>query len=788
MKMMLKKITAAILLSATLLSAFVMAPITASATSAAYQSTVPTTPISIDGAAGTDEVWSSIDDSSALRFNVWQSDYGTEADTTVTEDATVAGTVKIANDGSYIYFYITPEGNYRNEISLRIVYGEDELYYNQRIWLNAPNKVCSHEGLYGITGNAFPVAKDSGQAIFEGRYEMPEALKTAVSQGDVNIKIALFLQTGRLADNTNTGGTNVDWNDGLALEGCRFYTDDTALNYGKTVTLKQAEPAQAPIFSSALTQSPVTIDGAAATDEVWSSIDTANVLKLDAWKAKAADASANATATNVPTVKIANDYEYLYIYLETDKFTKSNNDSGKRVWFTIDYGYSEGTDDLIHYQWYTDKERNAYDGSTAQYCVEFKEDTPFSGGVIEAKFAIPNAVRNELSGKDVEIKLSVYLQNAMQADMTAESGWEAGFTSSTGEFKGQSEETVGDRVLLKQAQPSASSLPINVSSVKTDTPITIDGKATSGEIWSGVSAVKMSTWVNDITMVNRIDNAEAAPSVKIANDGDFVYILYEASYMEKRSVSFQIGFNGANGIKGDEKNVLGEWVEIELWTDADRGSKNTSSGLNTLKWNSEDVYAANSDMKQHTAWHIYNPSDAKNGSVEIRIPIPESVKSQIASGDVEITFSARTITQRWADNVSSDVPWSSGFVLPAGYTLDGSNPAAIVTLKQAQPSEEIPAPDYGANNNATDSNSQSGSANNTNKDNDKNDSDKKETEDVTDTAQTPDADEGGKDSATAVIIAVIAVIAVIAAVGAVTAITVIKRKKKKISADAENNN
>ena len=755
-----------------ILSTYMTLPITASAASTTYQSTLSTTSITLDGVAGTDEVWSSVDTTNIMKLDNWKS---VSTDTTQIE-ATAANvpTVKIANDGDNVYFYLEADelcndSENGDRIWFWIAFSQTEVVFSGEAYTDRTTTRTFTGGEFYVKREA--ADREAGAGVIEGKIVIPDTVKTTLAEGDVTVRFAVFLQNGRMADMSSGG-----WQNGFTTDGGYLDNDYTK---GEEVTLKKAEPTsepEAPIYPSTLAESPITIDGTVGVGEIWSSIDNANVLKLDAWKSASASTAVNATATNVPTVKIANDYEYLYIYLETDKFTKSNNDSGKRVWFTVDYGYSEGTDDLVHYQWFTDKERNAYDGSTAQYCVDFKETTPFSGGVIEAKFAIPNAVRNELSTKDVEIKLSVYLQNAMKEDMTTETGWEAGFTSSTGEFKGQTDATVGDRVLLKMAQPSASSLPINVSSVKTETPITIDGKATSGEIWSSVTAVKMSTWVNDITMVNRVDNAEACPTVKIANDGNFVYILYEASYMEKRSVSFQIGFNGANGIKGDAKNVLGEWVEIELWTDVDRGSKNTSSGLNTLKWNSEDAYAADSAMKQHTAWHIYNPSDSNNGSIEIRIPIPASVKSQISDGDVEITFSARAITQRWADNVSSDVPWTSGFVLLAGYTVDGSNHAAVITLKQAQPSEEIPAPDYGTN---SDTSNDSPNNNNTsgNKNNNKNESNKKDTEDVTDTSEIPEepTDDNKKDY-TVVIIIGIAVVVVVA--GAVVLLVVLAKKRK----------
>ena len=447
------KILAFILSLVTVASTVAITPPTVYATegtdsNASFQSTriEPPLLVSVDGYAKDGEIWGSITD--VLNFTMFQTSHN--GTTSEKQDFSV-GTVKIANDGEYVYLYVEAL-KARNEFELMIEYDGVLICKMTRaaehqIWINNGSASTDNTwGVYHDETRTDTAANAIDATDIEISFKMPEALKAAVAEGDVEIEVSMYIQTGDYDLGTN-------WEDGFALEGTIHNGNAATVENGQTVILKHVEKYEAPVYSSALAQTPITIDGKITEGDIWSSIDEANILKLDAWKSGAASAYSFATAENLPTVKIANDSEYLYIYLEADKFTTSTNEGGRRVWITVDFNYSDGTDDFEYFQWFTNKERTANDGKDATYCIEFNEETPSSGGAIEAKFTIPEEVKSELSSKDVEIKLSVYLQNAMQADMTTETNWQAGFTSSTGEFKVLQNTIIGDRVLLKQAQP-----------------------------------------------------------------------------------------------------------------------------------------------------------------------------------------------------------------------------------------------------------------------------------------------------------------------------------------------
>ena len=176
--------------------------------------------------------------------------------------------------------------------------------------------------------------------------------------------------------------------------------------------------------TSAYSSSPITIDGAIGENEIWSSISDENKIYLNGWKESKDNVSqTQVSSDNVPILKIANTSDYLYLYLETKHFTNSDNNSGKRAWIQI--AFSEDETFYSNTIW-TDKETfRSYDGGYAFInlnvtdnpdTTDINERAPYNGGVMEAKISLPFSVKKAMTQNDVDITLSLFLQNGMTAD------------------------------------------------------------------------------------------------------------------------------------------------------------------------------------------------------------------------------------------------------------------------------------------------------------------------------------------------------------------------------------
>ena len=207
--------------------------------------------------------------------------------------------------------------------------------------------------------------------------------------------------------------------------------------------------------TSAYSSSPITIDGAIGENEIWSSISDENKIYLNGWKESKDNVSqTQVSSDNVPILKIANTSDYLYLYLETNHFTNSDNNSGKRAWIQIAFSEDETFySDTI----WTDKETfRSYDGGYAFInlnvadnpdTTDINERAPYNGGVMEAKISLPFSVKKAMTQNDVDITLSLFLQNGMTAD-GVDGNSQNGFTTVGGYRSG--DYTKGEKVTLKK--------------------------------------------------------------------------------------------------------------------------------------------------------------------------------------------------------------------------------------------------------------------------------------------------------------------------------------------------
>ena len=236
----------------------------------------------------------------------------------------------------------------------------------------------------------------------------------------------------------------------------------------------------------------------------------------------------------------------------------------------------------------------------------------------------------------------------------------------------------------------------NPSAALATSPINIDGIV--DEFWNTVPiTLTMTTWANntadtsDTTEVINTYNADdlkglgVSHTVKIANDSEYVYVLYETTKAGD-TVGFQIGFNGATGTTG----AVGDWIWFAMKQDVNNGSANTS-GIRFFRSSYTQAYTDNDK-----AWHgvvarnTYTAKETGAGIFEVRFPIPDSVKQKLSEGNVDITFTGNTYTKHSVtDSTRPDgADWTCGFVLP-GFSTNGTNypngeAPTTVTLQRAE--------------------------------------------------------------------------------------------------------
>lgn len=239
----------------------------------------------------------------------------------------------------------------------------------------------------------------------------------------------------------------------------------------------------------------------------------------------------------------------------------------------------------------------------------------------------------------------------------------------------------------------------STSAALATSPISIDGKIGEGEFWTTMTepTLTMTTWADntgntaytneviDEYTAEDLDGFGVSHTVKIANDSEYVYVLYETTKAGD-SVGFQIGFNGATGTDGE----VGEWIWFLMKQDVQNGGANTST-VRTFRSSYTDDYT-----DKDSVWHgvvarnTYTAKETGTGIFEVRFPIPDSVRQQLLEGNVNITFTGNTYSKHSVMDGTrpSTADWTCGFVLP-GFSTDGTNypngnTPATVTLQKAE--------------------------------------------------------------------------------------------------------
>ena len=427
------KLLAFILSLIMVVSTFAVAPLTVFATEAtSYQSTLVPLPAAMknDCKTTTDEVWSRIEDT--LKFNVWQNSYASP--TTITENATEAATVKIANDEQYIYFYVEQTGNYGQDMHIRIAYGDDIILNAARkggtydtdnqIWINSANSTRTSDKYGSITGyvaSGLNAAKTNNTAIYEGKFTMPETLKEAVLANDVDIKISMFLRTdNRQADNTTTTGGS--WTNGLTTDGCEYDANSTDTTKWQTVTLKQAISSADranPIVSKVM-GAPMNVNGKMDAGEGWAELPYAVLDKMDS---NPYNAGGLTNVYNVaPAIRLSTDGDYLYAYAElTDEQSLASNDTDNQLYMmwkfsdTDYYRINVYTSKALEYEGTGKESANTTYNTSGTPLREFK-----LGDDSEDYLKIANVLEDGKRTIELALKLSPAVKSAlMEGDVTA---------------------------------------------------------------------------------------------------------------------------------------------------------------------------------------------------------------------------------------------------------------------------------------------------------------------------------------------------------------------------------
>lgn len=255
--------------------------------------------------------------------------------------------------------------------------------------------------------------------------------------------------------------------------------------------------------------------------------------------------------------------------------------------------------------------------------------------------------------------------------------------------------------------------PISLTSPYASSEIIVDGTAGDDEEYT--DAIDLNLWISGVKPDYAQYNVDkdycyrdyaakpgyerfVVPTIRVANDNEYVYIYVEAyrfyDNLNKDTKSgelyIQLGFNGKNGTN----NTSGEWVSLAIRTCED-----------TAKLSKDMIISAATVSDSTVSYTEYSDTDAmsnvdyslkytngenaqQGGSVEAKFPIPESVKSQISTGnDVQIDLSVFLNNNKGENNYSSGRK-TSGFGLYGGFAYDGTDVGAKLTLKGA------PAPTY----------------------------------------------------------------------------------------------
>lgn len=414
----------ALILSLIMVSSTVaVIPLTVSATegepsSTAFESTLIVHPglMTVDAAEGTGEIWESI--SNVLNFNMFQTSHNS---TTSAEDETVA-TLKIANDGEYIYFFVDAT-KARNELELMIEHngtlicnatrgGEDQMWINN----GTTNSSSKGNGWYQAETRSSTSANAVDAQKVEVRFTMPDELKTAVAEGDVEVEVTMYLQTG-------TYGTGTSWEDGFALDGTVHTGNATTIENGQTVILKQAVNAalteRNPIVQNVIGAN-INVNGVMDDGEGWAELPYAVLDKLDSTPY---DEGGLTNVNNVaPTIRISTDGDYLYAFVElTDSQSIASNDTDNQLYMTWKFGDT----DIYKLNIYTSKAMT-YEGtgSDAANTTYNTEGTPLREILLGADSVDYLKLANVLvDGKrtiEIALKLSPTVKSAlMDGDVTA---------------------------------------------------------------------------------------------------------------------------------------------------------------------------------------------------------------------------------------------------------------------------------------------------------------------------------------------------------------------------------
>ncbi|MBR4013278.1 MAG: hypothetical protein IKJ00_03190 [Clostridia bacterium] len=444
---------------------------------------------------------------------------------------------------------------------------------------------------------------------------------------------------------------------------------------------------------------------------------------------------APASGWTAPLVRFANDGENVYIYVEALRFFNDTNkvQSGEEksgmLYLQIGFNGKNGTNNT-NGEWVSlaivtgtsTEESKIYSaavvGDTEVTYTEYADTDAMNkaaykvihngdsisanqGGSVEAKIPIPDAVKSQLATNgEVEVDFSVFLNNNKGETIKGGGRSASGFGFRGGfAYDGTD---VGARLTLttevtveEGGQDEEIKVPDTLSSTYLNSAITIDGMIGSDEVYA--EKYELLRWVNGVNPDQgyKVDAEVAVPSdplmyylpyVRFANDSDYIYVYVEGSRLFTGTygtdstnggyIYLQFGFEGEDGVYSP-----GNWVSLAVATDCYKQGGLYSSAVVDKSGVQYTSYSDTDPMSSTTYAIKYYIQNKTKGSVEAKFPIPDAVKSQLATnGEVEVDFSIFLQNNKAADCKNNSGMGNGGFTLNGGFAYDGSEMGAKLTL------------------------------------------------------------------------------------------------------------
>lgn len=201
------------------------------------------------------------------------------------------------------------------------------------------------------------------------------------------------------------------------------------------------------------------------------------------------------------------------------------------------------------------------------------------------------------------------------------------------------------------------------SAVLVTSPITIDGKTSSGEIWENISkadALWLNVWKNTNSDTATKPSTGDIATLKVANDREYLYLYLDTAKFTKanmdggKRVQIMIDF-------GDGNTLYHQFL-----TDSAGDKSNSSKGI--------------------TAYVKHNNAQKKGydgGVLEIKIALPDELKTRLTTENADIQL-AVFLQNAMEPDMYTDEDWEAGFTTSGGYIPDDYTKGETITLSKVQ--------------------------------------------------------------------------------------------------------